>query len=135
MTSPRTLASILLEIDAMMDKLLDLSSRKTEVLTGGDVAALEGLLSVEQDLVQRLRLLEQERVACPAELLSGEEDISELRESLRDKAKRVSKANTRNQRLLRHGLEVIQREIRILFPQGNYGNPAILGPLVFDHRV
>lgn len=136
MTSPRTLASILREIGAAMDNLLDLSSRKTQVLIGGDVAGLEGLLSVEQDLIQRIRLLEEERMVCsgvPATEPAGE--VSEIKQSLRDKAKRITEANGRNQRLLRQGLEVVRRELKILFPQGNYGSPAAVGPLVFDHRV
>lgn len=133
MTSPRTLALILREIGALMDNLLDLSSRKTQVLTAGNVAGLEGLLSVEQDLVQRMRLLEEEREGC-AGGANGSTEIEELKRSLRDKAAKISHVNGRNQRILRQGLDIVRREMKILFPQGSYGNPT-LGPLVFDHRV
>jgi flagellar biosynthesis/type III secretory pathway chaperone len=135
MMSSRSLAWILLEIGVAMDSLLDLSSRKTDILTAGDVAGLEKLLPAEQDLVQRLGLLEEERVSRAGDDAGDAAELLSLRESLREKAKRIALVNGRNQSLLRQGLEIVQYEMRLLLPQGTYGNNPAKWPLVFDHRV
>ncbi len=136
MTDARSLASVLPEIDAAMDRLLDLSSQKQQLLVSGDVAGLEKIVSVEQDLVARLELLERERSSA-VELPDSKAGAAaaRLRESLREKAKKITDTNERNLGLLRQGLEIVQYELRLLLPQAGYGNPAAKGPLMFDHRV
>jgi len=135
MIDARSLASVLSEIDVVVDGLLDICSRKQEVLISGDVAALEKLIPAEEDLMARLELLEKERCSM-VELLDAEAgEVARLRDSLREKAKKIAGTNERNRRLLKQGLEIVQYELRLLLPQGGYGNPAAKGPLVFDHRV
>lgn len=136
MTTSRSLSSVLLEIGLAMDSLLDLSSKKTGTLTSGDVVGLERLLSVEQDLIQRLGFLETERASCSEDTASAvNAEALDLRESLKEKAKRISEINARNQSLLRQGLNIVKYELRLFLPQGKYGSALALGPLVFDHRV
>jgi flagellar biosynthesis/type III secretory pathway chaperone len=123
-------------MDAAMDALLDVSSKKQEMLVSGDVAGLEKVVSAEQDLVAKLELLESDRSSAgepPDEKAAGQ--VIGLRKSLREKAKKITDTNERNRGLLRQGLEVVQYELRLLLPQAGYGNPAARGPLVFDHRI
>ena len=136
MTDARSLASVLSEMDGAMDVLLDMSSKKQEMLVSGDVVGLEKVVSAEQDLVAKLELLESERSSAgePSDE-KGAGQVAGLRKSLREKAKKITDTNERNRGLLRQGLEVVQYELRLLLPQAGYGNPAAKGPLVFDHRV
>jgi flagellar biosynthesis/type III secretory pathway chaperone len=124
MSNKRSLNLILSEIGSAMDALADLGREKSEVLVERNVAGLEKLIPSEQDLVTRLEALEIERRAAATE--TGPE-IERLRESLKQKAKRIAETNERNRGLLRRGLDIVQYELKLFFQEGK--------PLVFDHRV
>lgn len=128
MTSMRNLSFILSEIGSAMDALLDLAGKKSDVLVERDIAGLEKLIPSEQDLVVKLEALEKERRAAAAEMTGPDSpEIDRLRQSLKQKAKRIAETNERNRGLLRRGLDIVQYELKLFFQEGK--------PLVFDHRV
>ncbi len=136
MTNSRSLNLILSEIGSVMDGLIELGSKKTDVLVQRDIAGLERLIPAEQELVSRLDTLEKERSAAATAVggPAGPEVLS-IRESLRQKAKRIAEISERNRGLLRKGLEIVQYELKLFLPEGNYRGPGLREPLVFDHRV
>ena len=135
MKDARSLASVLSEMDAVLDSLIDISRQKQEIIVRGDSKALESILPLEEGLLNDLDLLEKERMERYQAAQSGTEAVNALRRTLRDKAALVSAANERNQALLRQGLEIARYILGLFVPDVGYGKQAAAGPLVFDHRA
>ncbi len=118
------------ELD-IYQQLLKLAGEKKKLLLEKFSTELQGIVSQEEVLVQRLIDLEPERIACVKKITrrddanldqavetvseaDGKSDLWMIGSKLRDAVAAIKKVNDENQRLLEQALELTQYSIKLI---------------------
>lgn len=129
--STASLAAVLGQYVDLYERLLALAKRKQQLLVDGDTSALGPIIQVEEQLLQKLAVLDSERVSAVA-ALAGSEDgsitlgqllpglpasdqevISRRKERLVHLLDELRRVGSENSLLLNQALQVVQFTIRL----------------------
>ena len=131
------LVNVLDQECASYEKLLGLSSRKTSIIVGGDLAALAKITDEEQYIIGNIQSLEKKREAAMKDIANvlnkdvdslkltdliavlekrpdDQKNLAVQRDRLVGVADNVRRVNGQNQELLRSSLEMVQFEMNII---------------------
>jgi flagellar biosynthesis/type III secretory pathway chaperone len=123
--------------------LLELATKKTEVLKKGDMEALSGIMKQEQKYIAAINQVERERVRVVEAMVSGEEErtltacisrtegpertmLEKLRDDLTEVVSELKNINLLNQQLTEQSLQFVNVMLDMIMPQPpevNYGAP------------
>jgi flagellar biosynthesis/type III secretory pathway chaperone len=150
LVSADKLIDVLNKETAMYEEILKLSKNKTNIIVEGKVNELESLTKLEQSIILKLGILENEReklleglaaqlgikasditLSGLEKMLSGEqkEKMTECRQKLPKLLKDLNDANVLNSKLIKNSIDYIDFSINLLTnagPAGNtYGNSGL----------
>jgi len=151
--SVETICSTLTKLERMHKSLLELANKKTEIITAGDIEALDQMLKDEQAHVAAIDKLEQQRqkqvtdylrakgfastdkatvadVIEAAEQQSEKDTLSAVRNRLLQIINDLKKQNDLNQKLVFQSLQFVNLTLGSLRPQTeqmNYSGSEIRG--------
>jgi hypothetical protein len=125
------LGLILQELTATVDGLLALALEKQEAVIKYDVESLQNLTLQEEELLGKLKSLEELYLNGA----HGDGYETDCINTLKDKISKLLQTNKRNQVLLEKGLDLIRYELKLILPDQGYDSNAINNSLLFDERT
>lgn len=147
---------VLEEMLILLENLLSLASRQMNVLVYGNIAEIQDINARQEAILEKLGELEEKRLSILASSFPGDPrsvTLSRLYPHLApDEQARLSvladRLNTagaclkvigrRNQELAHRSLEIVQRELSLLFPEDSYqrgGGRKAVKSLVLDRKA
>lgn len=135
----RELADILRDELAAVGELLAVGRREQEALMTDDLAGIQAATVRKGELARLMAILEEERqqvmaadptnaagpLACRE---NGDDEVSRLRDALRQAVRELQEVNETNRLLARQSLAYVQKMLSLLLPEGP-------GPGIMDRRV
>jgi flagellar biosynthesis/type III secretory pathway chaperone len=141
--------------------LLELATKKTEVLKKGDMEALTGIMKEEQKYIAAINQIERERTRVVEAMVSGEDErtltacilrtegtertiLEKLRDELSVVISELKNINLLNQQLTQQSLQFVNMTLDMVMPQPrnmNYAapnkvpNPYEGGRSLFDSKA
>ena len=117
--------------------LLELSRKKTPVIVAGDIAQLEKITDEEQDVVNRINLLDKKRVEVTTDIANvmnkdvnqlklvnliqmlearpqESQRLSQIHDSLKTVTANMQRVNEQNRELLKNALEMVEFDMNLL---------------------
>ncbi|KYH32698.1 flagella synthesis protein FlgN [Neomoorella mulderi] len=135
----RELAAVLqAELDVVRE-LLVVCRQEQDALVADNIEAIRAAAGRKGELARRLAVLEEERqrvmaagptnaagpLACRE---NGDDEVSRLRDALRQAVRELQEVNETNRLLARQSLAYVQKMLSLLLPEGP-------GPGIMDRRV
>ena len=148
------LLSVLTEEEATFKQLLDVTSRKTQIIVQNDINALRSITDEEQNVMNHIGLLDRKRetvthdiadvinkdvetlkLTALADLLKSQPEerdrLNTLIDGLTTTVNQIRRINEQNAELIRHSLEMVNFDLQMVkamreAPQtANYGRSAM----------
>ncbi len=145
-----TLMMLLEREYAIYQKLYEISAKKTDIIVGGKVAALDDIVKVEEQLVLGVGKFEREREAMVEKLAQAlqkpgqdftlsvliqtldeiqAEQLAEVQQRMSDILQQLAEKNKLNMQLLQHSMDYVQFSLNLLSGQnetaGVYGKSGV----------
>ncbi|WP_338825205.1 hypothetical protein MHOCP_07470 [Moorella humiferrea] len=135
----RELADILRDELAAVGELLAVGRREQEALMTDDLAGIQAATVRKGELARLMAILEEERqqmMAADPTNAAGplacrencDDEVSRLRDALRQAVRELQEVNETNRLLARQSLAYVQKMLSLLLPEGP-------GPSIMDRRV